>query len=49
MPAVWGFSYSYATLLVYFSSHDPWQKASLSALTSIGTVLLAVQYIMPCV
>ncbi|GAA5945581.1 hypothetical protein JCM3775_000530 [Rhodotorula graminis] len=44
---LWGFSYSYATLLVYFSSHDPWQKASLSALTSIGTVLLAVQYIMP--
>ncbi|TNY22283.1 MFS monocarboxylate transporter [Rhodotorula diobovata] len=44
---LWGFSYSFATILVFFESHDPWQKNSLSSLTAIGTVLLAVMYIMP--
>jgi len=48
-PAVWGFSYSYASILVYFESHEPWSSSSLAALTSIGTILLAVMFIVPCV
>ncbi|BGP44162.1 hypothetical protein JCM10449v2_008226 [Rhodotorula kratochvilovae] len=44
---IWGFSYSYATILVYFESHDPWQHSSLAALTAIGTILLAIMFICP--
>ncbi|TNY24591.1 MFS monocarboxylate transporter [Rhodotorula diobovata] len=43
----WGFSYSYASILVWLSSHEPWSNSSLAALTSIGTLLLAVMFICP--
>ncbi|GAA6052562.1 hypothetical protein JCM3770_003244 [Rhodotorula araucariae] len=44
---IWGYSYSYATILVYFESHDPWQHSSLASLSAIGTILLAIMFIMP--
>ncbi|GAA5911405.1 hypothetical protein JCM8208_005048 [Rhodotorula glutinis] len=44
---IWGFSYSYASILVYFESHAPWSSSSLAALSSVGTILLAVMFIVP--
>ncbi|GAA5865850.1 hypothetical protein JCM8547_005735 [Rhodosporidiobolus lusitaniae] len=44
---VFGFSYSYSSILVYFESHDPWQKQSISALSAVGTTQLGMQFILP--
>ncbi|BGP51061.1 hypothetical protein JCM10450v2_006987 [Rhodotorula kratochvilovae] len=44
---LYGFSYSYATILVYFETHDPWQKDSIAALSAVGTTALALQFLFP--
>ncbi|GAA5905771.1 hypothetical protein JCM6882_000454 [Rhodosporidiobolus microsporus] len=44
---IWGYSYSFATILVYFESHDPWQKSSLASLSAVGTTQLGIQFILP--
>ncbi|GAA5905786.1 hypothetical protein JCM6882_000458 [Rhodosporidiobolus microsporus] len=46
---IWGFSYSFATILVYLETHDPWQKASIASLSAIGTTQLGLQFILPTV
>ncbi|BGP39467.1 hypothetical protein JCM10449v2_003417 [Rhodotorula kratochvilovae] len=46
---IWGYSYCYATVLVYLRSHDPWQKFALSSLSAIGTTQLGIQLMAPCV
>ncbi|GAA5977515.1 hypothetical protein JCM11641_000986 [Rhodosporidiobolus odoratus] len=45
----WGFSFSFPSILVYLQQNDPWQQSSLAALSAIGTVLLAIQFILPVV
>ncbi|POY72795.1 hypothetical protein BMF94_4204 [Rhodotorula taiwanensis] len=45
---IWGFSYTFPSVLVYLESHDPWQKESIASLSAIGTVQLAVMFIFPC-
>ncbi|GAA5988514.1 hypothetical protein JCM10908_003601 [Rhodotorula pacifica] len=45
---IWGFSYTFPSILVYLESHDPWQKESIASLSAIGTVQLAVMFICPC-
>lgn len=45
----WGYAFSFATILVYLQSHDPWQQNSLSALSAIGTTQLGLLYVLPCV
>ncbi|BGO95064.1 hypothetical protein NBRC10512_006471 [Rhodotorula toruloides] len=44
---VWGYAFSFATILVYLQSHDPWQQNSLSALSAIGTTQLGLLYVLP--
>ncbi|GAA5903751.1 hypothetical protein JCM6882_003405 [Rhodosporidiobolus microsporus] len=44
---VWGYSYSFSTILVYLQSHDPWQKNSVSSLSAIGTTQLGIQLLLP--
>ncbi|GAA5873008.1 hypothetical protein JCM8547_000006 [Rhodosporidiobolus lusitaniae] len=46
---IWGFSYSFASVLIFLQTHDPWQKESLAALSAVGTVLMAIQFMAPCV
>ncbi|GAA6009398.1 hypothetical protein JCM10207_003763 [Rhodosporidiobolus poonsookiae] len=46
---IWGFSYSFPSVLVWLQRNDPWQSSSLAALSAIGTVLLAIQFIIPIV
>ncbi|GAA6012714.1 hypothetical protein JCM11491_002539 [Sporobolomyces phaffii] len=43
----WGFSYCYASVLVYFQSHEPWSGYSLAALSAVGTVQLALEFVLP--
>ncbi|KAG0655760.1 hypothetical protein C6P46_000722 [Rhodotorula mucilaginosa] len=45
---IWGFSYTFPSILVYLEAHDPWQSESIAALSAIGTVQLAVMFITPC-
>lgn len=44
---IWGFSYCYATILVFFQTHEPWSNYSLAALSSVGTIQLALEFILP--
>ncbi|BGP21062.1 hypothetical protein JCM10213_007580 [Rhodosporidiobolus nylandii] len=44
---IWGFSFAFPSVLVYLQQHDPWRSSSLAALSAIGTVLLAIQFILP--
>ncbi|GAA6030517.1 hypothetical protein JCM8097_006184 [Rhodosporidiobolus ruineniae] len=44
---IWGYSYSFPSILVYLQTHDPWQRSSLAALSAVGTILLAIQFILP--
>ncbi|GAA5996746.1 hypothetical protein JCM5350_008373 [Sporobolomyces pararoseus] len=44
---IWGFSYCYATILVYFQTNEPWSNYSLAALSSVGTIQLALEFILP--
>ncbi|PRQ72222.1 MFS monocarboxylate transporter [Rhodotorula toruloides] len=46
---VWGYSFAFATILVYLQSHDPWRQYSLSALSAIGTTQLGLMYCLPIV
>ncbi|GAA5833561.1 hypothetical protein JCM11251_003527 [Rhodosporidiobolus azoricus] len=43
----WGLGFAFPSILVYLQTHDPWQRSSLAALSAIGTVLLAVQFMLP--
>lgn len=49
LPYSWGYAFSFATILVYLQSHDPWQQNSLSALSAIGTTQLGLLYVLPWV
>ncbi|BGP15560.1 hypothetical protein JCM10213_001349 [Rhodosporidiobolus nylandii] len=44
---IWGYSYSFATILVYLESHDPWQKEGIASLSAVGTTQLGIQFILP--
>ncbi|GAA6064424.1 hypothetical protein JCM10212_001199 [Sporobolomyces blumeae] len=46
---IWGFSYCYASILVYFQTHEPWSQYSLAALSSVGTIQLALEFMLPLV
>ncbi|GAA5932290.1 uncharacterized protein JCM15063_001181 [Sporobolomyces koalae] len=46
---VWGFSYVFASILVYFQTHEPWNQYSLAALSSIGTIQLALEFMLPLI
>ncbi|BGP34918.1 hypothetical protein JCM10296v2_006742 [Rhodotorula toruloides] len=46
---VWGYSFAFATILVYLQTHDPWRQYSLSALSAIGTTQLGLMYCLPIV
>ncbi|GAA5861711.1 hypothetical protein JCM1840_005238 [Sporobolomyces johnsonii] len=46
---IWGFSYSFASILVYLEKTEPWSNTSLASLSAIGTTQLAVQFILPIV
>ncbi|CEQ40786.1 SPOSA6832_02419, partial [Sporobolomyces salmonicolor] len=45
----WGFSYSFASILVYLEKTEPWSNTSLASLSAIGTTQLAVQFVLPIV
>ncbi|GEM07667.1 MFS monocarboxylate transporter [Rhodotorula toruloides] len=40
----WGYSYSFATILVYLQSSPPWSSSSLSALSAIGSCQIGIQF-----
>ncbi|GAA5827562.1 hypothetical protein JCM11251_001734 [Rhodosporidiobolus azoricus] len=46
---VWGWSYSFPSVLVYMQEHDPWQQYSLASLSAIGSVLIALEFFLPLV
>lgn len=46
---LFGYSYAFATLLVYFQSHEPWSQESVGALSAIGTTQLALMFMLPSV
>ena len=46
---IWGFSFSFATILVYLQRTEPWSDNSIGILSAIGAVNLGVQYLLPCV
>ncbi|GAA5833557.1 hypothetical protein JCM11251_003526 [Rhodosporidiobolus azoricus] len=46
---IWGLGYAFPSVLVYLQTHDPWQQSSLAALSAVGTVLLAVQFMLPII
>ncbi|BGP07562.1 hypothetical protein JCM10049v2_003400 [Rhodotorula toruloides] len=41
---IWGYSYSFATILVYLQSTPPWSSSSLSALSAIGSCQIGIQF-----
>ncbi|GAA5866511.1 hypothetical protein JCM8547_000649 [Rhodosporidiobolus lusitaniae] len=43
----WSYAYSWPAVLVFLEQHDPWRKSSLATLSSIGSVLLALQFFVP--
>lgn len=45
---IWGYSFAFATILVYLQRTDPWRSNSLAVLSAIGAVNLGVQYLLPC-
>lgn len=45
----WGWSYSFPSILIYLQQTDPWKESSLSALSAIGSILLAFQFFLPIV
>lgn len=46
---LWGFSYSYSTVLVFLQKDEKWGRESLSSLAAIGTTMLGLQLLLPCV
>ncbi|GAA5872120.1 hypothetical protein JCM8547_003812 [Rhodosporidiobolus lusitaniae] len=44
---IWGYSYSFATILTYLESHPPWSSQSIGSLTAVGTTQLGLQFILP--
>ncbi|GAA6021935.1 hypothetical protein JCM10207_002605 [Rhodosporidiobolus poonsookiae] len=44
---LWGFSYSFPSVLVFLEQNDPWKRSSLAALSAIGTVQISLQFITP--
>lgn len=46
-PVSWGFSYSFPSILVHLQQHSPWRHSSLATLSSIGSILLALQFFLP--
>ncbi|GAA6023212.1 hypothetical protein JCM10207_004481 [Rhodosporidiobolus poonsookiae] len=44
---IWGYSYSFATILVYFETHEPWRQQSIATLSAVGTTQLGIQFIFP--
>ncbi|GJN89648.1 hypothetical protein Rhopal_002635-T1 [Rhodotorula paludigena] len=46
---LFGYSYAFATLLVYFQSHEPWSQESVGALSAIGTTQLALMFMLPTI
>ncbi|GAA5912354.1 hypothetical protein JCM6882_002569 [Rhodosporidiobolus microsporus] len=46
---VWGWSYSFPSILVYMQEHDPWQQYSLASLSAIGSVLISLEFFLPIV
>ncbi|GAA5888944.1 hypothetical protein JCM6882_009690 [Rhodosporidiobolus microsporus] len=44
---IWGYSFSFATILVYLQGTPPWSENALSSLSAIGSVQLGVQYLLP--
>ncbi|GAA5971252.1 hypothetical protein JCM21900_004199 [Sporobolomyces salmonicolor] len=46
---IWGFSYSFASILVYLEKTKPWSNTSLASFSAIGTTQLAVQFVLPIV
>ncbi|KAK4701779.1 hypothetical protein P7C70_g4451, partial [Phenoliferia sp. Uapishka_3] len=44
---IWGYSFSFGIIQVYLNSHPPFNTASIAAVSGVGTVGLAMQYILP--
>ncbi|GAA5905199.1 hypothetical protein JCM8208_000312 [Rhodotorula glutinis] len=44
---IWGFSFSFATILVYLQRTAPWSDNSIGILSAIGAVNLGTQYLLP--
>ncbi|GAA5838610.1 hypothetical protein JCM3766R1_006033 [Sporobolomyces carnicolor] len=44
---VWGYVTSFSPVLVWFQAHEPWRQNSLTALSAIPTIQLALQYFLP--
>lgn len=46
---MWGYSYSFATVLVFLQQDPAWSENSIASLSAIGSVQLGVQFLMPYV
>ncbi|GAA5912499.1 hypothetical protein JCM8208_006618 [Rhodotorula glutinis] len=46
---IWGYSFCFATTLVYLENHPPWNRYSVSQLSAVGTTQLGLEYIFPVV
>ncbi|GAA5915155.1 uncharacterized protein JCM6883_001749 [Sporobolomyces salmoneus] len=44
---VWGYVTSFSPVLVWFQAHEPWRRNSLTALSAVPTIQLALQYFLP--
>ncbi|GAA6000233.1 hypothetical protein JCM10207_007918 [Rhodosporidiobolus poonsookiae] len=44
---IWGYSYSFASVLVWLQHNKPWSDNSVSTLSAIGSIQLGVQFLLP--
>ncbi|ORY55169.1 MFS general substrate transporter [Leucosporidium creatinivorum] len=44
---IWGWSFSFGELNLYLATHAPFNKSSLASIGAVGTVALAIQYMLP--
>lgn len=44
---IWGYSFSFGIIQVYLSSHAPFNTSSIEAISAVGTIALAIQYVLP--
>ncbi|GAA5905649.1 uncharacterized protein JCM6883_005396 [Sporobolomyces salmoneus] len=43
---IWGYAISYSVILVHLETTEPWSRASLAALSSIGTIQLGLMFFL---
>jgi hypothetical protein len=44
---VWAYGFSFGTVALHLSTHAPFNESSLTAIGAVGTVALAIEYMIP--